>query len=58
MHMNVSVVVGVKEVLIWTIFQVTLEYTFTKLLEVSLERTVSVNVVGTRTLNCVKVEVP
>ena len=39
MHMNVSVVVGVKEVLIWTIFQVTLEYTFTKLLEVSLERT-------------------
>ena len=39
MHMNVSVVVGVKEVLIWTIFQLTLEYTFTKLLEVSLERT-------------------
>ena len=38
MYVNVSVVVVVKEVLKWTMFHVTLEYTFTKLLEVSLER--------------------
>ena len=38
MYDNVSVVVGVKEVLKWTMFQVTFEYTFTKLLEIPLEK--------------------